>query len=56
MILMGKREYAGRQEDARPWRGRLDDAELESARNWAGILLYIALMTVPFLIVAWLLS
>lgn len=56
MISMDKREYAVRQEGARQARWQLDDNELASARNWAGILLYVTLMTVPFLIVAWLLS
>lgn len=33
-----------------------DDDDLEGARNWAVILLYVPLMTVPFLAVAWFLS
>lgn len=34
----------------------VDDDDIEGARNWAVILLYVPLMTVPFLAVAWFLS
>lgn len=56
MISIDKREFGGRQGRSRGERWRLEDDDFEGARNWAVILLYVSLMTVPFMLVAWLLS
>ncbi|MBV2185366.1 MAG: hypothetical protein KUL88_12610 [Rhizobium sp.] len=56
MISIDKREFDGGQSRSQSEHWRLEDDDLEGARNWAVILLHVSLMTVPFMVVAWLLS
>ena len=50
----GESGHGARGESREGW--GLDDDNVDDARNWAVLLLYVPLMTVPFLAVAWLLS
>ncbi|MBW8285903.1 MAG: hypothetical protein K0M55_20150 [Rhizobium sp.] len=56
MIPADKRESGQRAHRAGHDRWGVDDDDVEGARNWAVLLLYVPLMTVPFLAVAWFLS
>lgn len=56
MIPAEKRESGQHARRAGHDRWGVDDDDVEGARNWAVLLLYVPLMTVPFLAVAWFLS
>lgn len=56
MITVEEGDAGPRARGAGHDRWGVDDDELGGARNWAVILLYVPLMTVPFLAVAWFLS
>lgn len=56
MIPVEERELRHGAGRASHDRWGVDDEEYEGARNWAVILLYVPLMTVPFLAVAWFLA